>query len=286
MSKNKKPPSNAHLCSVNSSALRRHCALRLAEKYSLQEANRLAFRAISYIYGISEAKIITGIELDAAKIEPVMERLMAFEPMEYIMGEAEFLGRKLLVTRDVMIPRPETEELVLLAKSLAGHPRRLVDICTGSGCIAGALADFFPQAVVEGWDISPAALRIARKNLPDSVILRQLDFLKPDQWPQLQFDGIVCNPPYVPESEKSQLKPNVLDYEPHLALFVPDTDVLVFYRYLAIFGKQFLSEDGFLVAEINENQVSGVLEIFEKQGFLAQVHHDISAKPRIVSAKK
>ncbi|MBO4465254.1 MAG: peptide chain release factor N(5)-glutamine methyltransferase, partial [Bacteroidales bacterium] len=161
-------------------------------------------------------------EIDGETLAPDMERLLKSEPIQYILGYAEFYGRRFRVTPDVLIPRPETEELieaVLKSPVAAGHDPRILDLCTGSGCIAWTLALEIPDASVVGVDISPKALNVARNQFHDPrVSFRRADVLAPPLPLEGPFDIIVSNPPYVLESERAEMRPNVLDYEPDLAL--------------------------------------------------------------------
>ena len=186
-----------------------------------------------------------------------LSRLCKGEPLQYVLGWCEFYGRRFGVGPAVLIPRPETEQLVSEAVQFAlglGPSPRILDLCTGSGCIAWSVQKEVPDAEVVAVDISEPALEVARGQFPGLPAPR---FIRADvlQGPDLslgQFDVIVSNPPYIMESEKAQMRPNVLDWEPHLALFVPDDDPLVFYRAVARWSEALLKEGGMGFVELNE----------------------------------
>lgn len=206
-----------------------------------------------------------------------IRRLKHNEPWQYILGEVEFAGLRLKVDPGVLIPRPETEELVAMAVnavrgSYAGIPQlRLLDLATGSGCIALSLKQSFPSAEVDAVDLSGMALDIAKRNarLNDlNVRLMQADLL---QFPSREFNAgyhlIISNPPYVKDDEKLKIQPNVIDWEPHMALFVPDNDPLVFYRALARWGSTLLAPSGMMLMELNEALGQETAEVFRTAGF-------------------
>uniref|UniRef100_UPI0025A48837 peptide chain release factor N(5)-glutamine methyltransferase n=1 Tax=Bacteroides congonensis TaxID=1871006 RepID=UPI0025A48837 len=186
-------------------------------------------------------------ECKERELENIIFRLQKNEPIQYIRGFAEFDGRRFKVAPGVLIPRPETVELVELVARENASARRLLDIGTGSGCIAISLDKKLPEAEVEAWDISEDALAIARENnkeLAADVTFLQRDVLSDDWKKAPSFDVIVSNPPYVTEAEKKDMDANVLDWEPELALFVPDDDPLRFYRRIADLGRELLLPDG------------------------------------------
>ena len=226
---------------------------------------------------------------ESEKISEIVARLKKMEPIQYILGETYFFGLPLKVTPDVLIPRPETEELVdLILRETVDEPCRILDIGTGSGCIALALKSHLKNAIISGVDISEKALEISREN----GILNRLDvqFFQADilnwqkyDWPF--FDVIVSNPPYVTESEKKLMHKNVLDFEPSNALFVNDTDPLLFYRTIAQFALENLNPNGKIYFEINENfgpETKNMLAVF---GFAKiDIVTDIHGKNRFVKA--
>ena len=201
-----------------------------------------------------------------------LRRLLAGEPLQYVTGTCEFFGRTFRVGPEVLIPRPETEMLVRDAVSAAlqtARAPRILDLCTGSGCIAWSLKKEIPDADVVAVDISEAALSLARKQFPGpSPLFVQADVLDSSQdFPHGMFDLLVSNPPYVLESQKAQMRPNVLRYEPHLALFVPDSDPLVFYRAVARWAQRFLVPGGKGIVEVNDALAAPTARVFEEAGF-------------------
>lgn len=192
------------------------------------------------------------------KLEKALQRIKEQEPIQYILGETEFYGLKFKVDQNVLIPRPETEELVdwiIKDAQTTTHNLSILDIGTGSGCIAISLAVNLKRANVSAWDISTAALKIARQNAELNQV--QVDFQKKDilqksKPSDKKYDIIVSNPPYVRNLEKEQMQPNVLEFEPDLALFVKDEDALLFYREILLFAQEHLNPTGRIYFEINE----------------------------------
>ena len=224
---------------------------------------------------------------EIAEIKLLVERLKKFEPVQYILGKAEFYGLELKVNQSVLIPRPETEELVhwILNSEIAQFPD-IIDIGTGSGCIALALKSKMPAAKVTAVDISAEALQTAEKNAIENNL--DIHFIEADifDWEKLKwekFDVIVSNPPYVRELEKAEMEPNVLNYEPPAALFVPDTNPLIFYQAIAGFAKKYLKNDGFLFFEINEALAPEIEKLLLGTGFNnIEIRKDINGKYRMV----
>ncbi len=225
------------------------------------------------------------------KIAEVVERLKKFEPVQYIFGETEFYGLKLKVTPAVLIPRPETEELVhWIAETISGDNLAVIDIGTGSGCLALSLKKQFPQADVSGVDISEESLEVARQNALLSnldVTFFNADILRWKEYDWKSYSLIVSNPPYVRESEKKLMEPNVLEYEPGTALFVPDENPLLYYVALARFAKTHLTENGRLFLEINEMFGIETEELLRKEGFKEiEIKEDMNGKVRMVRCRK
>jgi release factor glutamine methyltransferase len=216
-------------------------------------------------------------------------RLQQFEPIQYIIGEARFLGRTFRVTPDVLIPRPETEELVEWILEEISPTARILDIGTGSGCIAVSLSKELPDATVEAWDVSDAALNVARGNserLQAEVRFTRCDILGNIPKPESRYDFIVSNPPYVTESEKPAMEPNVLQWEPAVALFVPDADPLLFYRRMAVAGHGLLRPGGRLCFEINRSFGSQTVEMLYGEGYRNIIlRKDISHNDRFILAQ-
>jgi len=227
---------------------------------------------------------------DFEKIKAIILRLKIFEPIQYILGETEFYGLKLKVNPSVLIPRPETEELVqwIITGNLPENSV-ILDIGTGSGCIALALKSRLNKAEVFGVDVSENALKVARQNALKNnldVGFFQSDILKWNEFEWKNFDVIVSNPPYIRESEKLQMHPNVLNFEPGNALFVNDNDPLVFYRAISAFSKKYLAENGKLFFEINENLGLEMNELLLEYGFRdIEMRKDINCKTRMVSCR-
>ena len=227
-------------------------------------------------------------EIPTDQLDEDLKRLLDNEPIQYILGYAEFYGRRFRVTPDVLIPRPETEELVeavLRCQVAQEHDPSILDLCTGSGCIAWTLALEIPDATVVGVDISPEALNVARNQFHDPrVSFRRADVLK--RFPVAagnDYDIIVSNPPYVLESERAAMRRNVLDYEPALALFVPDEDPLKFYRALAAHAKALLVKNGFGIFEANSRFCGEIAELLKPDFTDVRILKDISGRDRFVS---
>ena len=221
-------------------------------------------------------------------IEEIVEKLKSHEPIQYILGEADFYGLKFKVTPAVLIPRPETEELVdwILKTNKLPFPF-ILDIGTGSGCIPVTLKKEIPEANMAAVDVSTEALEIARSNSEKHSVFVHfihadiLDWEK-QEWPS-KYDIIVSNPPYVRHLEKEQMERNVLDHEPHLALFVDDENALVFYRTIIEFAKKHLNLGGQLYFEINEAFGQEMIRLMEENGFTEiELHKDLNGKDRMI----
>ena len=225
---------------------------------------------------------------DARRLDDIMQRLLRFEPLQYIEGKVHFHGRDFRVGPGVLIPRPETEELVEQIRKEACPGAHLLDIGTGSGCIAVTLALEVPGAHVEAWDVSAEALTVARDNslrLGAHVDFRQCDVLTCQTEKEAVFDIIISNPPYVTESERAALSPNVLLYEPAEALFVPDDDPLLFYRHIAQLGQKLLRPGGKLYFEINQAFGQETACLLQEQGYTdIRIGKDLSGNDRFATA--
>ena len=226
-----------------------------------------------------------------AFVEECVKRLKKYEPVQYITGETDFLDLKLKVTPATLIPRPETEELVMwVAEHLNSPGLHVLDIGTGSGCIALGIKSRNPVVIAEAWDVSDEALRTAKENTETNnldVKFEKIDILnfEPDEKHSDRYDVIVSNPPYVRESEKELMEKNVLDFEPHLALFVDDSDPLLFYRVIAVKAKKLLKKGGLLFFEINEAFGDETKILLENYGYSnVEVKKDINGKDRMVKA--
>lgn len=298
---------------------------RLSAHYPAQESKAIAVRLLKECargYRGYEHLVAPGSRLaefdfvgEGVSLEDfllaVVERLSTGEPLQYVLGYEWFCGHRFKVAPGVLIPRPETEELVgkVLERARwmareAGSPLRILDICTGSGCIAWSVAAALPAAEVFGCDISPEALEIAcgQETLADggksgpqraAVKFFECDILAPDALERIArgcgeagFDIIVSNPPYVCEQERGQMLSNVLDFEPSLALFVPDDDPLRFYRRISQLSGKILRPGGVLLFEINERFGRGTVEVMGEAGFVdCRIFEDIFGKERMVEGK-
>lgn len=266
----------------------------LQEVYPSRELKNISRIVCCELFGQSDMDYYLGKDMilsgnEEAKLESIVARLKKNEPLQYIMGEARFFGRPFGVAPGVLIPRPETEELVQLIIDEVAAGSRILDIGTGSGCIAVSLSKELPGAEVTAWDVSEEALAIARAN--NKKLSARVVFSKQDLFarvpPGQTFDVIVSNPPYVTEKEKREMNPNVLDWEPSLALFVKDDDPLRFYRRIAGLGRQLLAPQGRLYFEINRaygDETAAMLRQLDYQE--VRVLKDMSGHNRIVTAIK
>lgn len=238
---------------------------------------------------LNHYQVVSGKKYD--KFQMAINRLQKYEPIQYILGDTEFYGLVFTVNLSVLIPRPETEELVdWIIKSNTSKPAlKILDIGTGSGCIAITLAKQLPNSKVYALDVSADALKVAKKNALNNNV--EIEFIEADvlDWnhEDLQFDVIVSNPPYVREIEKEAMSANVLDHEPHLALFVKDDDALVFYRKISEISEQILKPAGQLYYEINENLGEDTSQLLSNSGFSdIELKQDVFGKNRMLKAKR
>jgi release factor glutamine methyltransferase len=249
---------------------------------------------LEHYFGIDRVKIAMEPELRLSESELLtlhfaVKELLKNKPIQYVLGETEFCGMKFFVEEGVLIPRPETEEMV---RQLAvGHwplAAKILDIGTGSGCIAISLAKLLKDSVVTAVDVSEKALEIAKKNAAenDADVRFVLDDILNPKNPELidnQYDIIVSNPPYVCESEKSEMRANVLDYEPSSALFVSDSDPLIFYRKILEFAQKTLKPNGEIWFEINEKLGQEMQNLCLEKGFKnVEIIKDFRGKDRIL----
>lgn len=294
----------------NSSKMLFEHLLRQITVYENQEAKEIVFWLMEFYLGLKKLDILSNKNIEKeVNWESIIERINSHEPIQYILGETEFYGRRFLVNDSVLIPRPETEELVKYIidtrKNLISHissQRRTVpisqvlDLGTGSGCIAISLAKELPDSQVFAYDISKKALETAQKNAilnEAKVVFEKVDILSLASNPEPPtsnfqsptFDIIVSNPPYVTKQEIERMQQNVLAFEPHLALFVEDTEPLVFYEAIADIASKKLNNNGFVAVEINEALGKETAAVFIKKGFSeVQIIKDIHQKDRFVSA--
>nr|WP_299421374.1 peptide chain release factor N(5)-glutamine methyltransferase [uncultured Emticicia sp.] len=279
--------------------------------YESQEAKEIVFWLMKFFLGLRKIDILSDKSFEKdIDWSNIIERLNDNEPIQYILGETEFYGRRFLVNKSVLIPRPETEELVKyvvektlrtknrtaeLSKPHSGTFKTLLDIGTGSGCIAISLAKELPNFKVTAYDISENSLETAKQNAElnqADVTFEKVDILKPSfihsvtQYPlRHSFNIIVSNPPYVMKQEIDRMQKNVLNYEPHLALFVENSEPLIFFEAIANFAFNNLSDNGLVAVEINEAMAKETAEVFKRKGFSeVEIIKDIHQKDRFVSA--
>lgn len=271
---------------------------QLFELYGDREAANIADIVIEHVTGFQRIDRITNKQFPLSQSQETLlkhytDQLLQHTPVQYILHEAWFAGMKFYVDENVLIPRPETEELVEWILEEVSDARfqvsSLLDIGTGSGCIPVALKKKLPAVDVHALDISPEALNVAQKNatVHDApVIFHRMDILDKSEWGTLQFfDIIVSNPPYIRKSEGHDMNNNVLLHEPHLALFVPDEDAVLFYRAIAAFGSEHLNNDGKLFFEINEALGVEVKHVIEQYGYTnIELKKDMQGKDRMVKA--
>lgn len=269
---------------------------RLLELHDIQEARQIAMMVLEEILSIQKEDIFSGKSIFISKkkealLENIFERLLKNEPVQYVLGKAHFYDRSFLVNSSVLIPRQETEELVF--KIIADHQHvsklSILDIGTGSGCIAITLALELPNSQVWALDIDSQAVDTAQMNagsLNASVKYFVFDILSKEDLPG-KYDLIVSNPPYVTENEKTDLHKQVLDYEPHTALFVPNEDPLLFYRHIAKKSLDSLQPNGHLYFEINRQFAKQTAELLTEYGYKnVNTFNDLNDNPRIVCATK
>lgn len=239
-------------------------------------------------YFLKEPVTLTAEEQQ--KLHTALEQLQRHVPIQHILGYENFCGRRFAVNSSVLIPRPETQELVAWIESEAGGSKEILDIGTGSGCIAITLASKLPHSRVTAWDISPEALETARHNaIANSckVTFEQRDILTYSPLTTERFDIIVSNPPYIKEKEKSAMESNVLDWEPHLALFVPDSDPLLFYRTIAKKALTMLTPGGRLYFEINREHGNETCRMLDTLGYSdIELRKDFAENDRMIRAVK
>ena len=240
-------------------------------------------------YNLSQLVAHYAEECEVAELESIIEELRRGRPVQYVLGRAEFCDFVFEVAEGVLIPRPETEELVYRIAESAKRGARILDIGTGSGAIAIALAKLVKEAKVVAIDISSEALAIAKKNA--ERLGAEVEFVEADALGDLsrlgEFDIIVSNPPYIPQSDIVDMRKNVVDFEPHTALFVPDNDILKFYVATAENAQKMLRENGSLWFEIYEKAGAELCEMLREKGFAqTELIEDSNLKPRMVWSRR
>ena len=274
-----------------------YCMLnKLSIIYDKSEASQITDWVMEYLTGSKKAermlyKNAAITDKEEYLLQQYIERLMQQEPVQYVLNEAWFSGLKFYVDKNVLIPRPETEELVewiISNRKFPDSDLKILDIGTGSGCIPISLKRKVQKSTMWACDISAAALEVAKRNataLGAEVNFILLNFLDSNTWQQLPFfDIIVSNPPYIPEIDKKQMQANVLQYEPATALFVPDNDPLVFYKAIAEFGKTHLNKAGCIYTEIHEDLGEATMAIFQSAGYTTELKKDMHQKDRMIKA--
>ena len=276
-------------------SLRNYFRSKLESTFDKKEIDAFFYRGLSYYLNIERVTFIADpekqiSESDILKFRNLAKELLNNKPLQYIFGETDFLGLKIKVNEHVLIPRPETEEMVSDIISKVEDPKKIIDLCTGSGCIALALKNQFNNSEVIGVELSESALKIAKQNAVDNNLL--VEFINNDVTdPDLKCpnaDLIVSNPPYVTESEKNLMQANVLDYEPAMALFVPDNDPLLFYKAIIQQAVDNLNNEGWLFLEINEVFGNDILALMADAGISnnLNLNIDLNGKPRWVCGQK
>jgi release factor glutamine methyltransferase len=277
-------------------ALKKYFSSELAHVFSDREIKNLTKHVVVDRFQLSEGEYLLSNDIrlsesDLLYFRSIVKRLRKNEPLQYVLGQTFFFGLKLKTDARALIPRPETEELVnWVNESIKTDDLKILDLCSGSGCIALALKSIYMNSKVIGIDVSKDALELAKEN----AILNGLDVdfnfydvLNDSMDDFKNFNLWVSNPPYIPRKEESQMNVNVLHHEPHLALFVDDDDPFIFYRKIGANAMVQLSQEGFLFVEIHELMYETVYELFKSQGFVnIQLRKDLQGKPRMIRAQK
>lgn len=266
----------------------------LSPHYTQGEVGALARILGTELLGISQTAYylkddVTLTPVHEARLTDALARLQKEEPIQYILGYCDFCDLRFRVNPAVLIPRPETSELVYRIAQEAGDANSILDIGTGSGCIAVSLAKLLPHTNVMAWDISPAAIEVARENSHANgcnVLFEQRDILTYTPATE-QFDIIVSNPPYIKEAEKATMENNVLLWEPHIALFVPDDTPLLFYRAIAAKALTMLTRGGKLYFEINREHGAEIIAMLQQMGYCDTILlKDFADNDRMIRAVK
>ena len=270
-----------------------HLVAVASECYPEVEARQIAEMILLAKGRISRNDLLIepNVELEIPDLDIIADELSSWRPVQYIVGKADFADMELKVREGVLIPRPETEELVDWVAREAKSDAHILDVCTGSGCIAIALKRMVKSSEVWAMDISTEALAIAREN--GAEYAPDVHFVEGDaltdfsaHFEGVKFDTIVSNPPYIPDSDRALMRQNVTEHEPHIALFVEDSDPLVFYRAIARTGRDMLNPEGRLYFEIYESLVDEMKEMLEREGYTdIVVREDFRGKPRMICAR-
>lgn len=272
----------------------RFISQQIEHLYDQRERMNIARMVAAALSGENEMKyLIEGAEVvEIPQLESKVKELAQGRPVQYVIGHSEFCGLDIEVREGVLIPRPETEELVawVIEKAADIERPRILDVCTGSGCIALALADRVGKASVVAVDISDEALTIARCNAERLQL--GVEFIKDDALEHLpniadrKFDIVVSNPPYIPISERESMHVNVVNFEPDIALFVADDDPLIFYREIAVTAKHILADNGYLLFEIHQPLAQQTVDMLRELGYDAvELRNDCFDKPRMICSQ-
>ena len=272
----------------------RFISQQIEHLYDQRERMNIARMVAAALSGENELKyLIEGAEVvEIPQLESKVKELAQGRPVQYVIGHSEFCGLDIEVREGVLIPRPETEELVawVIEKAADIERPRILDVCTGSGCIALALAARVGKASVVAVDISDEALTIARCNAKRLQL--GVEFIKDDALAHLpniadrKFDIVVSNPPYIPISERESMHVNVVNFEPDIALFVADDDPLIFYREIAVTAKHILADNGYLLFEIHQPLAQQTVDMLRELGYDAvELRNDCFDKPRMICSQ-
>jgi release factor glutamine methyltransferase len=267
--------------------------LQLRLIYVENEAANITKMVFESLANISRADVLMNPEMEIEQdtflsLNQALDQLLNHQPIQYVLGEAWFYHLNFKVSDAVLIPRPETEELVelVIQHIKSTHKKTVVDIGTGSGCIPISIKKYIPEISITAVDVSEAALALATTNaiVHQTIIeFKQVDFLNEVEREKLgMFDIIISNPPYIPNVEIQSMDKHVTEYEPHLALFVPDEDPLIFYKAILSFAKNHLDKNGNIFLETHENFAAEVCALFKNAGFDATIKNDLFEKQRIV----
>lgn len=280
---------------------RQQLVFQLYAIYDNREAGQIADMVLEYLTGWSRIdrvinKMVPLLRAQEDTLEKFTVELLQHKPIQYVLNETWFAGMRLYVDERVLIPRPETEELVdWIIKDVQSQPQlensKILDIGTGSGCIALGLKKGMPVCDVQCCDISKDALQVAKQNASENnlfITFHLLDILREEEFSRLpSFDLIVSNPPYISIKEKNEIEPNVLNYEPHLALFVEINEPLLFYKAILLFARTNLTKTGSLYFEVHEKSAKSIVEMIVKEGFSeVEIRKDMQGKDRMVKARR
>lgn len=283
-----------HLIADNKVAtLRAYLTNKLEACYDSREAGNIAQELFHAFHGWTRSEVVLKAtqrlgESELLKYHFALKRLLQGEPLQYVLGYAWFLDMKLRVDNAVLIPRPETEELVrLVAQHISNSNPRILDVGTGSGCIALGLKKSIPDAIITAIDVSENALAVARSNASEHMLnvdFRRLDILT--EKPEGPFDVIVSNPPYIPIGEHESMAKRVTEHEPHLALYTPDEDAFLFYKRIMELSNELLTSEGFVYCEIHEERAEELVELANQFSIQTpKISSDFQGKNRFISWK-